>query len=136
MVSLGLLMIAIGFTGVYLWWRKRLYEARWFLKPLSLAWPLGFVAIIAGWIVTETGRQPWIAYGVLRTVDAISPVSVTSVAISLALFIVVYCVVFSIGIWYISRMIKKGPQSTPADPEALPNRPLSAAAETAREAAT
>lgn len=134
MVGLGLLMIAIGFTGVFLWRRKRLYAARWFLKPLSLAWPLGFVAIIAGWVVTETGRQPWIAYGVLRTVDAISPVAGAAVATSLALFVLVYFVVFSIGIWYISRMILKGPQPASADPQALPSRPLSAAAETTRAA--
>ena len=57
-------------------------------------------------------------------------------AISWVLFVLVYVVVFSIGIWYISRMIKKGPQNAPADPEALPNRPLSAAAVTTREAAT
>ncbi len=136
MVGLGMLMIAIGLTGVFLWRRKRLYEARWFLKPLSRAWPVGFIALLAGWMVTEIGRQPWIAYGVLRTADAISPVSAVSVAISLALFVLVYVVVFSVGIWYISRMIAKGPQDTPADPEALPNRPLSAAQQTTREAAT
>jgi cytochrome d ubiquinol oxidase subunit I len=136
MVGLGLLMIAIGFIGVFLWWRKRLYEAKWFLRPLSHAWPLGFIALLAGWMVTEIGRQPWVAYGVLRTADAVSPVTAASVAISLALFVVVYCVVFSIGIWYISRMIIKGPQHVPADPEALPNRPLSAAQDTAKEAST
>ncbi len=134
MVGLGLLMIAIGLTGVFLWWRKRLYGARWFLKPLTYCWPLGFVALLAGWMVTEIGRQPWIAYGVLRTADAVSPVTALSVAISLALFVLVYCVVFSIGIWYISKMIAKGPQLVPIDPNALPNRPLSAAQKTAKEA--
>lgn len=135
MVGLGLLMMAIGFIGVFLWWRKRLHHAHWFLRPLSHAWPVGFVALLAGWMVTEIGRQPWIAYGVLRTADAVSPVTFTSVLISLVLFVLVYCVVFSIGIWYISRLIGKGPQQIPADREALPNRPLSAAQETTREAA-
>jgi cytochrome d ubiquinol oxidase subunit I len=135
MVGLGLLMIAIGFIGVFLWWRRRLDGARWFLKPLARGWPLGFVALLSGWVVTETGRQPWIAYGVLRTADAVSPVTWGQLAVSLALFVLVYFVVFSIGIWYISRMIVKGPQHAPADPEALPNRPLSAAQQTTRKAA-
>lgn len=125
MVGIGLLLLAIGFTGVYLWWRKRLFSATWFLKPLGYAWPLGFIAIIAGWIVTEVGRQPWIAYGILRTADATSPVAASTVATSLALFVLVYCVVFSIGIFYIYRMLRRGPKPV-EDPNALPNRPLSA----------
>lgn len=134
MVGLGFLMIGIGLVGVFLWWRKKLHGATWFLKPLTYAWPIGFIALLAGWMVTEIGRQPWIAYGILRTADAVSPVDVTSVAISLALFVVVYFVVFSVGILYISKMIQKGPQHIPADPEALPNRPLSAAQQTTKEA--
>ena len=130
MVGLGLLMLAIGFIGVYLWRRKRLDQARWFLRPLAHGWPIGFIALIAGWMVTEIGRQPWIAYGVLRTADAVSPVSAKAVAISLALFVLVYGVVFSVGVWYISRMIAKGPLPAPHDEGALPNRPLSAAQET------
>jgi cytochrome d ubiquinol oxidase subunit I len=126
MVGLGLLMIAIGLTGVWLWWRRRLFETRWFLRPLPYAWPIGFIALLSGWIVTETGRQPWIAYGVLRTADAASPVAVHAVAVSLLLFVLVYVVVFSIGVWYIHRMIARGPQGVPTGPEALPNRPLSA----------
>jgi cytochrome d ubiquinol oxidase subunit I len=126
MVGIGMLLIAIGLTGVYLWWRKRLFQARWFLKPLRYCWPLGFIAIVAGWIVTEVGRQPWVAYGILRTADATSPVSASTVAISLILFVLVYFVVFSIGILYISKMLRKGPQVAPIEPHALPNRPLSA----------
>ena len=87
------------------------------------------MAILAGWETTETGRQPWIVYGLLRTADAASPVSAAAVATSLALFVVVYCAVFSMGIWYIHRLIDKGPSpgtlAAPPLPEALPNRPLS-----------
>jgi cytochrome d ubiquinol oxidase subunit I len=126
MVALGLLMIATGIVGVILWWRKRLLEARWFLRPLTYGWPVGFIALLAGWMVTEIGRQPWIAYGVLRTRDAISPVTAAQVLTSLVLFVIVYFIVFSIGIWYISKMIVKGPQGSMAGPEALPNRPLAA----------
>jgi cytochrome d ubiquinol oxidase subunit I len=125
MVGIGLLLIAIGLAGAFLWWRKRLFQAEWFLKPLGHCWPLGFIAILAGWMVTEIGRQPWVAYGILRTADATSPVSASTIAISLTLFVLVYFVVFSIGILYISRMLRKGPAVAPAaDP--LPNRPLSA----------
>ncbi|MBC5786127.1 cytochrome ubiquinol oxidase subunit I [Ramlibacter sp. USB13] len=123
MVGLGILMIAIGWIGWWLLWRKRISDARWFLRPLAKAWPVGFVALLAGWMVTEIGRQPWIAYGVLRTADAVSPVAASQVLVSLALFVVVYFVVFSIGIWYVHRMILKGPTGVPG-PETLPNRPL------------
>ena len=72
---------------------------------MAHAWWLGFVAVLAGWIVTETGRQPWIAHGILRTADAISPVPGASVASTLALFVLVYGVVFTMGIYYINRLI-------------------------------
>jgi len=124
MVGLGLLMIATGLAGVWLWWRGRLLRARWFLRPLARAWPLGFIAILAGWMVTEIGRQPWIVYGVLRTADAVSPVTAAQVLTSLVLFVLVYVVVFSVGIWYISKMIAKGPLPSLPGPDTLPNRPL------------
>jgi cytochrome bd ubiquinol oxidase subunit I len=132
MLALGLLMIAIGLIGCVLWWRGRLFNTHWFLKPLGYTWPLGFIALLAGWMVTEIGRQPWIAYGILRTANATSPVAAATVALSLALFVLVYCVVFSIGILYVYRMLKKGPQATYRE-EALPNRPLSAAQSTSGE---
>ncbi|MBI1892324.1 MAG: cytochrome ubiquinol oxidase subunit I [Burkholderiales bacterium] len=134
MVGLGLLMLFIGFAGAVLWWRGKLLQARWFLRPLRHAWPLGFIAILAGWMVTEIGRQPWLAYGLLRTADAVSPIAPVTVAVSLALFVLVYGVVFSIGIVYIRNLIRLGPpekEITPEPASGLPNRPLSAA-ETAR----
>ncbi|MFC7514875.1 cytochrome ubiquinol oxidase subunit I [Herbaspirillum sp. GCM10030257] len=126
MVGIGLLMIAIGFTGAFLWWRKRLFVTDWYLRAVGRCWPLGFIAILAGWMVTEIGRQPWVVFGVLRTADATSPIAASTVAISLAMFVLVYCVVFSVGIRYIHRMLVKGPQVDPHEAEALPNRPLSA----------
>jgi len=129
MVGIGLLLIAIGLIGVWLWWRKRLFVAAWYLKPVRFVWPLGFIAILAGWMVTEIGRQPWVVHGVLRTIDAASPVTAQGVAISLVMFVLVYGVVFSMGVLYIRAMIRKG-LSPPAEhgaEEAMPNRPLSAA---------
>lgn len=127
MLAIGFIMIAIGFIGAFLWWRKRLFTASWFLKPVGYCWPLGFIAILAGWMVTEIGRQPWVAYGILRTKDAVSPVAASSVAISLALFVFVYSVVFSIGVLYVYRMLRKGPAPLPHEIHGVPNRPLSAA---------
>jgi cytochrome d ubiquinol oxidase subunit I len=137
MVGIGLLLIALGLTGALLWWRKRLFTTRWYLRAAGFAWPLGFIAILAGWVTTETGRQPYIAYGILRTDQALSPVSAASVATSLASFVLVYSVVFSIGIYYIRKLIRRGPQGAavlpPPGPEGLPNRPLATAQDPTRE---
>ena len=75
---------------------------------MAQCWWVGFVAVIAGWVVTESGRQPWIVEGILRTADATSPVLGESIAVTLALFVLAYGVVFSFGIYYINRLIAKG----------------------------
>jgi cytochrome d ubiquinol oxidase subunit I len=135
MVGIGVLMMAIGLVGAWLWWRGRLFDARWYLAPVGYTWPLGFVAIIAGWMVTEIGRQPWLVHGVLRTAQATSPVAISTVAVSLALFVLVYCVVFSVGVLYVRRLLQKGPTPVSHAPEeALPSRPLAAAQRAAHEA--
>lgn len=135
MVAIGLLMIAMGFAGALLWWRQRLFDTRWYLTPVQHAWPLGFVAILAGWWVTESGRQPWIATGILKTADAISPVPAYAVLITLVLFVLVYSVVFSMGIYYINKLIEKGPAGAAEQPSTgVPSRPLSAAEDATREA--
>jgi cytochrome d ubiquinol oxidase subunit I len=130
-------MIAAGLTGAFLWWRGRLFDTRWYLWPASMSWWMGFVAVISGWVVTESGRQPWIAYGILRTADAISPVPAATIASTLALFVLVYGVVFTMGLYYINRLIVKGPQGRAVDPPEMdtpPGRPLSSAAGAGREA--
>jgi cytochrome d ubiquinol oxidase subunit I len=137
MVGIGLLLIAIGLTGAYLWWRGMLFNATWYLKPLTYAWPLGFVAIISGWWVTETGRQPYLVYGILKTVDAASPVSFGAVLTTLILFVIIYTSVFSIGILYINRLIEKGPQGKAIAVDGNPSlgaHPLTAAQGATRSA--
>src|SRR5215813_4713804 len=99
---------------------------RTYLRVPSWSWPLGFVAIISGWIVAEVGRQPWLATGILRTADAASPISVAAVSVSLILFILVYVAVFGTGVVYIYRLIRKGPTPEKPPPEGVPNRPLTA----------
>ena len=137
MVGIGVLLITLGLTGAVLWWRKKLFSTRWYLQISQPAWPIGFFAILAGWLTTESGRQPYIAYRILRTDQAISPVAAATVATSLAAFVLVYTVVFSIGIYYIYRLIAKGPAGAALEPTALPgglaNRPLSVADESVRE---
>ena len=135
MVGIGLLMIAIGLCGALLWWRGKLTTTRWYLGIVQYGWWLGFVAVLCGWITTEVGRQPWIAYGILRTADAISPVSAASVLTTLILFVIVYAIIFTMGIYYINRLIVRGPQGSAIapTPEQI-GTPLSAAGDAAREA--
>src|SRR6202521_4405835 len=99
------------------------------------AWWRGFVAVIAGWVVTETGRQPWIVQGLLRTADATSPVPGASIAGTLALFIVVYGIVFAMGIYYINRLIEQGPSTAAIKaPEHFGGSPISVTADAGRKA--
>lgn len=133
------IMLAIGFWflffvawGAWLWWRKGLFTNRLWLQAGWLSWPLGFVAIIAGWFVAEVGRQPWTVTGILRTADAVSPIPGGSVAVSLALFVIVYGIIFTAGIVYINRKIIAGPEPHKKMETAVApgvGRPLSASGE-------
>jgi cytochrome d ubiquinol oxidase subunit I len=135
MLGIGFFMIAAALLGAFLWWRGSLFESRWYLHVMAHCWWIGFVAVIAGWVVTESGRQPWIVYGIQRTADAISPVPGATIAGTLALFVLAYGVVFSFGIYYINRLIAHGPQQPETEEAAhFSGRPISAAHETGREA--
>jgi len=135
MLAAGFFMVAAALVGAWLMWRGVLFETRWYLRIAANTWWIGFVAVIAGWLVTESGRQPWVVHRILRTADAISPVTASTVATSLALFIAVYGIVFVAGIYYINRLIAKGPQSRALEsPAAFPARPLSAAHDAGPEA--
>jgi cytochrome d ubiquinol oxidase subunit I len=131
MVGIGMIMIAVGVTGSVLWLMGRLWTTRWFLRALVWASPLGFLAVLSGWFVAEVGRQPWTVYGVLRTADAVSPVPGGIVLSSLILFVFVYGVVFGAGLYYILKLVQRGPDETPPVPEKdeadLSRRPLAAA---------
>jgi cytochrome d ubiquinol oxidase subunit I len=108
MVGIGLFMIASALFGAWLWWRGRLFETRWYLHVMAHAWWIGFVAVLSGWIVTESGRQPWIVHGLMRTADATSPVLAGAVLSTLVLFVLVYGIIFSAGIYYINRLLARG----------------------------
>jgi cytochrome bd ubiquinol oxidase subunit I len=126
MVGIGVIMLILAFWGGIVWSRGRIEQARLYLRLASWSWPLGFVAVLCGWIVAEVGRQPWVATGILRTRDAASPISAEDVATSLVLFVIVYAIVFSAGLIYMNRLIRKGPTDE-APPEGVANRPLMAA---------
>lgn len=110
MVGMGLLMLGIVVLSWYLRIRKRLYESGWFLRLCEYAWPAGFIAVLAGWVTTEVGRQPWTVYGLLRTADSVSPsLKGHEVLISLIAYMVVYLMVYPVGIMLMWRLVKKGP---------------------------
>jgi cytochrome d ubiquinol oxidase subunit I len=131
MVGIGLIMIAVGIVGAILWLTGRLFTSRWFLHTLTWVSPLGFLAVLAGWFTAEVGRQPWTVYGVLRTADAVSPVPGGSVLTSIILFVLVYGVVFGAGLYYIIKLVQRGPEEPPPTPEEaeadLSHRPMAAA---------
>lgn len=109
MVGLGFLMLLLGLLGLWLRTRHRLFESRPFLRFALAMGPAGLVAILAGWLTTEIGRQPWVIYGVMRTADAVSNHSVFALTTSLIVFVVMYFVVFGTGIAYMLKLVGKGP---------------------------
>ncbi|WP_020655752.1 cytochrome ubiquinol oxidase subunit I [Massilia niastensis] len=135
MVGLGSLMIVLGAWSLWLRRGKRIFSTRPFLRFALYMGPAGLLAILAGWVTTEVGRQPWTVYGVLRTADAVSPHGAVSLALTLVLFVVTYFFVFGAGAIYLLRLIRKGPQHVdlhrapqggPGE-ERTPSRPMSAA---------
>ncbi len=115
MVSLGFAMLAIGIWSLWQRWRGKLFQNRWLHRISILMGPSGFAAVLAGWITTEVGRQPFTVYGLLRTSDSLSPVDAPAVATSLLAFIVVYFFIFGAGTFYILRMMGKSPDSPGPD---------------------
>jgi cytochrome d ubiquinol oxidase subunit I len=109
MVALGVLMAGFGLVSLLLRRGARLYTDRWLQRGMVAMGPAGFLAILAGWTVTEVGRQPFTVYGMLRTVDSVSPIGLPGVATSLAAFAVVYLLVFGAGVSFLLAMVAKPP---------------------------
>jgi len=110
MVGCGLILLGLAATGAVLRFRRRLYEARWFQVACMASMPLGFIAVIAGWTVTETGRQPYAVYGLLRTADAVAPVASGAVLVSLLFFVLIYNLLLLAFFWYGARTVYEGPE--------------------------
>ncbi|WP_094711317.1 cytochrome ubiquinol oxidase subunit I [Hahella sp. CCB-MM4] len=111
MVGLGLLMLALGALGAYARWKGRLYDHPLLLRFSVAMIPAGVIATLAGWYVVEVGRQPWLVQGLVRTMDVVSPLPAEQVATSLALFVVVYTLLFGTYIYFMRKLVRKGPDS-------------------------
>ena len=122
MVALGFAMLGVGLFSLWCRWRGTLFENR-LLHRVALAMaPAGFVAVLAGWITTEVGRQPYTIYGHLLTADSISPIAAPAVAASLIAFIIVYFLVFGAGTFYILRLMARLPRDPMPDLDGGPIR--------------
>jgi cytochrome d ubiquinol oxidase subunit I len=124
MVGAGLAMLAVGVWSLALRARRRLYDQPWLLRTSVALGPIGIVAVIAGWITTEVGRQPYTVYGLLRTAESASSIDAAAVGASLAAFAVVYFAVFGAGAFYMLRLMRMAPEASA--PEFAPDHPMHA----------
>ncbi len=122
MVGLGFAMLGLGLWSLIARARKGLYEWRWMHRTAIAMGPSGFIAVLAGWVTTEVGRQPFTIYGLLRTSQSASPLDAPAVAISLLAFVVVYFAVFGAGIGYLLKLMKKPPEAHEAALDGAPIR--------------
>ncbi|MDP4574810.1 cytochrome ubiquinol oxidase subunit I [Qipengyuania sp. G39] len=111
MIGIGFAMLGVGLWSLVARMRKRLYDWTWLHRSALAMAPSGFVAVIAGWITTEVGRQPYVIYNLMRTADAASPLDAPAVATSLLAFVAVYFAVFGAGVWYILHLMHKPPHA-------------------------
>jgi cytochrome d ubiquinol oxidase subunit I len=128
MVGCWVIMVLIAWIGSYLIYKERIERYRLLLWATFLSFPLPFIAILSGWVTAEVGRQPWVVYGLLRTADAMTPfLTSRAAATSLAVYCVVYSLIFAFGIFYIYRLLRAGPEGRLILPPAaaVPNRPMS-----------
>jgi len=132
MVGIAFIMLLVAMVGQILRMRRRLWQSPRFLWSLQYTAPLGFIAVLCGWVVTEVGRQPWTVYGLLRTADSVSP-SLTGidVVISFACYVAVYLIMYPAGIAVMAAVVRRGPQA-PHVPERVesgrPSQPFESAA--------
>ncbi|MDL2407747.1 cytochrome ubiquinol oxidase subunit I [Rhizobium calliandrae] len=109
MVGLGVAMVLLGVGGLFFRWRGSLYDFKPFHFFALCMGPGGLIAVLAGWLTTEVGRQPWVVYGVLRTADAVSNHSALALASTLVMFVVIYFLAFGTGISFMLKMVARGP---------------------------
>ena len=109
MVTIGMFMLGVVVVGLWLLWRRQLFAAIWFLRICQFAAPLGFLAVLAGWTVTEVGRQPWTVYGLLRTAQSVTP-SLTGPDVmgSLLVYMALYLTMYPAGFVVLIRLIRQG----------------------------
>jgi len=115
MVGLGVMMLGLGLLALVARLRGKLHDWRLLHRCAVAMGPAGFVAVIAGWITTEVGRQPFVIYNLLRTADAVSPIASPAVGASLVAFVIVYFTVFAAGTWYILKLMAHAPAAHEPD---------------------
>ena len=111
MVGIGFGMLGLGLWSLLARVRGKLYDWPWLHRAALVMGPSGFVAVLCGWATTESGRQPFTVYGLLRTADSISPVAAPAVAASLTAFVLVYFAVFGLGLWFIFKLMADAPHA-------------------------
>ena len=122
MVGLGFAMLGLGLWSLLARFRGKLYDWPWLHRASVAFGPAGFVAVIAGWVTTEVGRQPFTIYGLLRTAESSSPLAAPAVAVSLIAFVVVYFAAFGAGTYYLLRLMAKPPEAREKEPPKVPQR--------------
>src|SRR5258705_967837 len=118
MYGIAIIMFGLGVASLWLRWEGRLFTTRWFLRALVIMAPSGILATLGGWYLAETGRQPWVIYGMLRTMDAVSPVPAGVLLSTLILFVCIYALFMAAFLAFALRMIRRGPEAAPAQAEA------------------
>ena len=113
----ALLMFAVAVASLWLRWRGRLYTSRWFLRALVVMTPSGLLATLGGWYLAETGRQPWVIWGMLRTTDVVSPVPASAMLSTLLAFICAYTFFLTAFLIYTMRVVRRGPERAPEQAE-------------------
>lgn len=117
MFGMAVLMLFIGWYGSWHNFRHSIERSRWFLTLAAISFPIGWIAVLAGWYTAEVGRQPWVVTGLLRTSDAVTPSLTFSHALtSLSLYVLVYLLVYGFGFQYLWRLFKKGPSDISPNP--------------------
>ena len=130
MVGMWLAMLTLTVWAWILALRGRLYTSPAFLRTATWSIPVGYIAVTAGWITTEVGRQPWVVYGLLRTADAVTPsLTGANVLTSLIVYAIVYAIIFGAGFYYLFKLVRSGLPAELPEPrlDKRPARPLSAA---------
>ena len=122
MILIGFSMLGLGAWSLYCRWRGTLYRNEWLHRAAIAMGPAGFVAVLAGWITTEVGRQPFTIYGHLLTADSVSPISAPAVGASLIAFIIVYFLIFGAGTFYLLRLMSRLPRDPMGDLDEGPIR--------------
>ena len=122
MVGCGVAMLLLSWLGVFLLRTGWLLTARPYLRLLCVSGPLGFIAVLAGWITTECGRQPWTVYGLLRTHESVSVVQSGNVQVSLVAFAIGYAVLFYAFVLFFRHLVRKGPPEIDQHPRSTAGR--------------